>query len=412
MPLRVFVSHSAKEDDAINVQEKLVERLNAEPETFTLLMDRSELVAGDRWRARINFWIGSCDAAVVLLSPAALDSAYVAYEVSVLAYRAGAANSRFRIIPVYLKNVDRKLLEKSRLDPAKLTEIQRLANKRTPDEIADAVVAELSTIADTPPRPIDGIIRRAQTLLEGVPKTVLENASEKLPDFTLPWEPGQDVIRPLAERLLGVGMLGAIDALIELSSDMAGAKVQELVNLVACTWVDIKAVERLPEIAQSSTLRAVALNALKTETASMYHLAASRGSKTWVFLTCNNDFAANGATADEMTAIVRNALTGYWKVKPEDLDRKLQLIRDRYVVLIALPGEGLVEDPEVVRALRQAFPTVTFFFLTGNVPAETIAEIAELIVPQLQEDEEDKFHEAREKLDANVLMPLRAREVI
>ena len=43
---------------------------------------------------------------------------------------------------------------------------------------------------------------------------------------------------------------------------------------------------------------------------------------------------------------------------------------------------------------------------------ETIGEIAELIVPQLQEDEEDKFHDAHEELDANVLMPLRAKGVL
>lgn len=405
-PLRVFVSHSAKEGDAIAVQEKLVTRLVAEPKTFTLLMDKSDLVVGDRWRARINFWIGSCDVAVVLLSPSALDSPYVAYEVSVLAYRAGVVNSTFRIIPVYLKNVDRKRLEQSRLDPAKLTEIQRLANKTTPDEIADAVMKELSAIADTPPRPIDGIIRRAQTLLDGVPKTVIENASDKLPDFQLPWEPGQDAIQPLAERLLGVGMLGAIDALIELSAGMSGARVQELVNLVACTWVDIKAVDSL------STKRAVALNAHNTKTANMYHLAASGGRSTWVFLACNNDFAGSGTTADEMTAIVRTALSAYWKVKPDVLDRQLQLIKERYVVLLALPGEGLVEDPSVVRALREAFPTVTFFFLTGNMSPETIDEIAELIVPQLQTDEEDKFHAAHEELDANVLMPLRAKGVL
>lgn len=405
-PLRVFVSHSAKEGDAIAVQEKLVARLAAKPETFTLLMDRSDLVAGDRWRARINFWIGSCDVAVVLLSPSALDSPYVAYEVSVLAYRAGAVNSKFQIIPVYLKNVDRKRLEQSRLDPAKLTEIQRLANKTTPDEIADAVMEELCPIADQPPRPIDGIIRRAQTLLDGVPKTVIENASDKLPDFQLPWEPGQDPIRPLAERLLGVGMLGAIDALIELTAGMTGAKIQELVNLVACTWVDIKAVDSL------STKRAVALNARNTRTANMYHLAASGGRLTWIFVPCNNNFAASGSTADEMTEIVRNALSSSLKVKPEDLDRQLQLIRARYVVLLALPGEGLVEDPSVVRALREAFPTVTFFFLTGNTSSDMIEDIAELIIPQLQQDEEDKFHDAHEELDANVLMPLRARGVL
>jgi hypothetical protein len=406
VPLRVFVSHSAKEGDAIAVQEKLVARLTAKRETFTLLMDKSDLVVGDRWRARINFWIGSCDVAVVLLSPSALDSAYVAYEVSVLAYRAGVADSRFRIIPVYLKDVDRKRLEQSRLDPAKLTEIQRLANKTIPEEIADAVMEELSAIADAPPRPIDGIVRRAETLLDGVPKTVIENASGKLPDFELPWEPGQNAIRPLAERLLGVGMLGAIDALIELSAGMTGANVQELVNLVACTWVDMKAVDSLAK------KRAVALNARNTRTANMYHLAASGGKPTWIFVPCNNNFAGSGATAHEMTEIVRNALCSNLKVKPADLDRQLQLIKARYVVLLALPGEGLVEDPTVVRALREAFPTVTFFFLTGNTSPEMIEDIAELIIPQLQQDEEDKFHDAHEELDANVLMPLRARGVL
>jgi hypothetical protein len=411
MPLRVFVSHSAKEPDAIAAQNELIARLSADPAKFTPLMDKSELKAGDRWRARINFWIGSCDVAVVLLSPSALNSPYVAYEVSVLSYRESRPNSTFKILPVYLQNVDPKKLQESRLDPAQLTEIQSLANKKTPAEIADAVIAELTKMTEAPERPIDRVIKRARFLLEGVSTTIVDNAARTLTSEKRPWVASGDAIGPLAESLLGVGMLAAMPALIELNAGMSEDKMQQLVDLVACTWVDIKAVESLPRIAQCP-IRAVALNAAQTETARMYHLAASSGDNKWIFVPCDGEFAesAEKTIAEQIAERVRAAIASAFRLKQSDnVDRKLDLIKKNYVVLVAIPAEGLMDDPEIARALRKAFPTVTFFFLMGSCVPGAIDQIAERIIPELQADEEKEFHDAYEVLDANVIMPMRAR---
>src|SRR5580765_8490745 len=104
-PVRVFISHSAADapgGGAANVSAHAVRiavREALKAAGFQVLIDEVELKAGDTWRARINLWLGLCDAAVLILSPAVLDRPhYVAYEANVLGYR-WSVDPTFRIIP-------------------------------------------------------------------------------------------------------------------------------------------------------------------------------------------------------------------------------------------------------------------------------------------------------------------------
>ena len=83
--LKVFISHSAKEEATKRLLDRLYAKLEQDGQAVRL--DREDLVLGDNWRSVLNFWIGGCNAAVVLLSPAALESSFVNYEVSILTYR-------------------------------------------------------------------------------------------------------------------------------------------------------------------------------------------------------------------------------------------------------------------------------------------------------------------------------------
>src|SRR5829696_8887708 len=117
---RIFISHSAADQEsgnAVNVHAHDVRvAIRKKLEThFHVLIDEVELKAGDVWRARINLWLGLCDAAVLVISPAALKSHYVAFEANILGYRWAMDNS-FKIIPV-LVGVTMDEVKKSPLNP-------------------------------------------------------------------------------------------------------------------------------------------------------------------------------------------------------------------------------------------------------------------------------------------------------
>src|SRR5690242_4194305 len=129
MALRIFVSHSSQEDKAVldAIAKAIKEHETPEgKKTFTLLMDTALLQAGDPWRARINLWLGACDAAVLVLSEKALESPWVVYEASVLSYR--NRGGKFLIIPVLLRDPEGKLLSDRRLDAQQIKEVQTTIN--------------------------------------------------------------------------------------------------------------------------------------------------------------------------------------------------------------------------------------------------------------------------------------------
>src|SRR3954453_20164733 len=82
---RVFISHSAGIGGSGDFLEALSGALRKK--RCPVVVDRDDLDLGTTWRSTINTWIGGCDVAIVLLSPAALESAFVAYEASILTYR-------------------------------------------------------------------------------------------------------------------------------------------------------------------------------------------------------------------------------------------------------------------------------------------------------------------------------------
>lgn len=397
-PLRVFVSHSSEEDQS--VLDALAAAFRQRPGDFTLLMDTEELKPGDAWRARINLWLGACDAAVLVLSEQALSKPWVLYEAAILSYR--NRGGKFLIVPVLLGDPDGKLLKDRRLDAPHISETQtiRLAE---PAAIADAVIQRLTGYQSQAARPIDAAVSRILTILDGLPEHLLEEASDCL-KLTLPWEPDTKPLVPFAERLLGASTDEAIDALLAVRDFIAHdrRKVKVLVDLVAASWVDPKAVEELPEISRAASGRAVALNAALAETARMYQVAACPTNKSH-FISCGDVFPETQALEDEIVAKVETALRSYMKARPAEDVRAVLKRADKLFIFVAVPAVGFTDA--VVERLQQEFPTATFFFLTGDhgAPASAIERnLLKLIIPQLNDMEETTFKTNHERLVVNV----------
>jgi hypothetical protein len=416
MSVRVFVSHSVRDDPAAKkIQTALVKALQTpqNKRRFTLLMDKTNLLPGDAWRAQINLWLGGCDVAVVLLSEGALQSSYVMYELSVLSYRKTEPGSTFKIIPVYIGKVDAKRLQKSRLDPTHLTEVQGLSEK-DPDKLARRIVAELARCSPSPKRPIDRVVETIRTELDGIPSTVLDKAAAAL-DLDLPWKPDADRVGRFALRLLSVGMEAAMPALIELRQSLKNnpETMKLLVDLVASSWIDFKTLEQLPRVARLQSGRAVALNAADFKTPALYRIAASSGRDTWMFTHCSNVCVPKkGQTfAAALAEQVGQELRAYLQRAPaDDLKKTLAALdMSKQVVLVAMLWAGL--DEKVVQTLEAEHPHVTFFFLTGTTAGDIpINEnLMQLIVPQLYEDDEQHLIAHYDNLHTAILLPLRVQ---
>lgn len=117
---KVFVSHSAKEPNArdfcCQLESHLTER------NFSVLFDKN-LQTGQAWRSVLDEWIWRCDAAVIVLSEAALESYYVQYEATLLRQRWKSSDGDFKLVIVWTPGIQKANLPGNFL-PIQLTEIQ------------------------------------------------------------------------------------------------------------------------------------------------------------------------------------------------------------------------------------------------------------------------------------------------
>jgi hypothetical protein len=410
---RIFVSHSAKERQAQAVQIAIVTELE-KPERMTrfgLLLDKVTLEPGDLWRSRINLWVGGCDAAVIILSRAALESPYVAYEVSILSYRVAMGDSLL-LIPILLEDVSVEDLKKSRLSPAQLAELQTVqGNGKSATEIAQEVVAKLEKSVLTPGEtPIERRARGLAGELDVFDPVHLEKAASFLDcqiDCWIPDVQGKLRLR-LAIQLLSVGMNGAIDALLSLRDSLPSILtkqqksewMQRVSEYVASSWVDARSVERLPTIAKGETaISAVGLNISHLVSMTMYvHCASSQDQfpGTWYQSFCDGVVGE-----DRIEQVVKRLIEKLERVLAACLACQLEEVREelarmnsrrRQAIVVALPVDGLSD--EILKALSRELPQVTFFLLLGVLNtggAKLSEETVEILFPELTSGYETRF---------------------
>ncbi len=119
---RVFISHSSKNETYASAIRDAVETKLKEL-GYDVLLDRSRLDPGDRWRAKLHRWLGACDGAVLLFGPAALQSDWVRKEATILTWRR-EFETQIRIVPALFGGVAKSALDEYGLGPLELKEDQ------------------------------------------------------------------------------------------------------------------------------------------------------------------------------------------------------------------------------------------------------------------------------------------------
>src|SRR5690348_14390999 len=113
----IFLSHSYGDGLVGRIRDKLYDKLTAQG--FEVLLDRELLSGGMEWRPALHRWLGECDGAVILFSKAALDSAWVLKESTILTWRR-SLGSKVRVLPVLVGCRREQVVEHSAFKPLDL----------------------------------------------------------------------------------------------------------------------------------------------------------------------------------------------------------------------------------------------------------------------------------------------------
>ncbi len=374
----VFLSYSTKDATSDALTDLLRTGL---ADTFDVFLDRVDLQAGDEWRRKLYGWLGTCRAAVILLSRAAVDqSDWVLLETSILDWRR-LLDPNFKLIPLLLPDVRPDELTAGRFQALNLGVPQWA--KVDPGDLSATVVNVREALAPltTSPGSAPPLLRardRIAARIADVPPADLDEAGRRLHLDDAAWSPGVRPETRVAQGLLTADLDEIDDALrylfdrIPLRDARCG-----IVNAVRSAWVDAGAAAALAKLAMDPATpppRGIALNVSEATTGEMYvHRANCDGQNGWFSVNPYDDSA--GDAVGRIAQVVHENLRRELKLSnAEGRDRKqlLGYLRRRVArgpVFVVLPLNPSLTPPveeAVADALRREFPDCTFLLLSGD----------------------------------------------
>jgi hypothetical protein len=284
MPPSIFLSHSSVDNDLVGlIRDLLYGELIARE--FEVLLDRELLRGGMEWRPVLHRWLGECDGAVILFSQAALDSAWVLKESTILMWRR-SLGSRVRVLPVLVGCQREQVVEHRAFKPLGLGSLQFFQFDETTTRyravrvLLQALVGELARLQpDASDAPLRDWIRDVGFLLRKVdPVDYLEEAAEQLGIDADARSRFEDLPITVAHQLLHVGLSKTHGAFQLLRKGLDKERFERLVGLVVPTWVPLEAAANVRGVlGRSPGERTMAINSELTETGQHYLLRATCG---------------------------------------------------------------------------------------------------------------------------------------
>jgi hypothetical protein len=346
--------------------------------------------------------MGLCHGAVILVSEAAMrpDSIWVPRETSILLWRR-TLDSSFMVIPACLGTVRPEHLGRGVFGDMQLGEIQT-APADTPEQLAAALTARFAPLA-TPKTPLEVLASRLSELLQGVSDRAIEESLEVLPIDLGPCAPTADVRSTLALALLQSPLRESLPAVEVLAECMDGSKADQVLAIIAPSWVDLCAARWLADWGvRGDDKPAVFINAAKYFTARMYvYRASCRPPKTrWPVV---NLTAVHGErAAQEIAAEVEQNLIREFRLEddPDVPDPRASLRallkqrqREGRPVFATLPFVPAI--PAALPELQRLVPGVTFVVRSGqDFPAPGVLEGKRVcfVEPRLNPGAEEQAH--------------------
>ena len=398
---KLFVSHSSKTPADLERLRAVCDGLKQRG--YHLLVDKNaefgnreaQIYPGSDWDLRLNEWLAECHAAVILFNSTALEhSDWVKKEAAVLGWRR-ELEADFTLIPVLLDGIQAEDLQKGLYGVLRIGKSQCISAGNDPDSIVQRVVDGLGSAGgstDTPFQRLEQLLRdilQAQASAEA-----LEDAWRVLEGEHKPtWQADQRArfAEALARLLLrdSTQTLKQLRQLIDrIRPRIRKHRAQELVDALACLWVDPRAVGGL--VGAPHCTGAVALNGkcLENFTADRYLERAWPLSNLWRIIKVDQQ-AARSPEGFQEAIRAEFRPTGQSSDPQSDawLDEDIKEKTEPVVVLVILrcdvPGQPRFPDAGVLRAIRERYPNLTLLFGTGPEPPWWLPDSIRLLEPPL-----------------------------
>jgi TIR domain len=425
---RVFISHSCKDAElagaspadaagmahrdrltyARKVRSLVKDQLEAAG--FEVLLDVARLEPGDEWRAKLHFWLETCDAAVILLNPESVASPWVHKEVDILMHRWTVSQSfesedhrRLRIVPVFLGTFSDNDIRTAGFGDLEILNLQaarvldpELSNTNA-TRLADAVASSLKGLTPVTRDPnlrrwLDYVstgLKQAQTKGE----LFLDEARKRARVSDADWAIQASRVEVLAHHLLHCDLETVKAALAELRPAFLNVpEYQAFALRLLPLWVDAAPARGLVEArakvgADRAACPALALNASQFGTVRDYV------NRAWSYPSWGNRCAefepimGEGTDAEVLVQLQKILMAEAGARPPSARILTTFLARDPFFVTI-----GAEEPPsgDLLRAMARDYPTVTFVLLGGSefgtLPEE---DIVARVQPCLSDGVED-----------------------
>jgi hypothetical protein len=392
---RIFISHSAKDEFAKKVRQRLKAKLKGlglDP-----LVDE-DLIAGDTWREKLHLWLGCCEGAIILFSRDALErSEWVKKEATILSWRK-SLHPGLLLVPVRLGDVAADELTRGYFASLELGEIQAVCCPLEEDRAIDELVQEIvRPFEGLPQDPADSgfgdwVEQVAMRLRTANSRGLLSAARELEVQEDEGWRRFCDLAGVLAHHVLHLGLtppvLDALGKAMEWISSQEHRR--DLLKWLWFLWVREEAARQiLPVTRRAEMERLLAINASEQDSGRCYVRRATCSSNDTLIIGTSG-ISGEASAIDIVHAFekaVRQA-AGVRSSGPEGEKALLENLRMGRVFFLVRKDEM---QRDVLAALRRRFPMVTLVLLSGaafpDVEALGLPETV-LVHPSLEEGEE------------------------
>jgi hypothetical protein len=401
---KVFISHSTKTDQNLSLLNKVCDGLEQKDDNigFDVLVDRRKIQPGDPWHKCINEWMYECDAVVVLLSDAAMQSSWVQAEATVMSVRQ-RNESNFRLIVVPLENVTDKTVEEHPVfgQFARLHDLQFLKDWKDALNDEQELIGKLTrSLQDICPQtsPFETLVTQIRETLGEIDEGVLETALNQFQCGVrpTPWPKrcrvdmlARAIFREPRHALYNFRLL-----LEELAHVIDRRKAETLLDILKGIWVQAEAAANLVEASKRNEPVAINCTELENFTEKCY------ARRAWPF-PVQPQFISAGASRnfDQVKSVLLRAAT------PKVLDPKtaeIYFLKIEEPILLMFPPPEPEEaqnvtdgfpDKFLLDEILQAYPNVTILLATGSKIPDTLHYVKPLN-PLLVEGDDFKqfFH--------------------
>lgn len=191
-----------------------------------------------------------------------------------------------------------------------------------------------------------------------------------------PWLPDRDPCLVLATKMLNLGLYESVKILDCFCDYLNSKDVEQIFDLLAPSWVDLRAANSVSECALHKEHKTVVvLNSSDYFSADMYvRRASKRPRKTWCIHQISGKFGVN-PVADIVTEIetvlTKELVSDEFDISESEKRQKLKGVlkkrnKDRKPVFIVLHCKEKENIAQLLPELQSVLPFVTFFLLVGQ----------------------------------------------